>query len=98
MKAYNNLQEGYKQDFEEDTYLEAKRFEKIQKDKAERKMLDLNDIVREILKKRGEYVKKRGPKNSVDIDLLQYDFNLGKQMAMKVKKVVEREVNRDVLF
>jgi hypothetical protein len=97
LKAYEKLQERYKQEFEDVIYSEAQQINQDIKDKVRKKGINEHELVEKVIQDKDEYAKMRAGKWIVDQHLLEYEFKVGRGIAGRVKKVSEKILNKDAI-
>jgi len=66
--------------------------------KKKRREIKLEDIVNDVLAKEKIFVKKWGKRKVVDANLISATYDIGLVVASKVKKAVELQLNKNIIY
>ena len=97
VKAYDDLQEDYKQEFEDVIYREAKQLQQTTEDKNRKKEINEHELVETVVEEKDKYAKIRAGRWFVDKAFLEYEFKIGRGIAERVKKVAEKILNKELM-
>jgi len=78
--------------------LDADTTIKMSEKKKKRREIKLEDIVNDVLAKEKIFVKKWGKRKVVDANLISATYDIGLVVASKVKKAVELQLNKNIIY
>lgn len=96
-RAYEDLQESYKQEYEEVMYREAKEMQALDKARREKKTIDEDALIKHVIENKEQFSNLRGGRWSVDLALVEYEFKIGVRVASRIKKVAEQTLNKEAI-